>query len=437
MSEKKDDYIFKEETELKPQKTQHWKVLIVDDDADIHDVTKIVLKNFEFENKNIQFISAYTIDEAKRKVIENPDIALILLDIVMEEEDSGLKFVRYLREDLKNNIVRIILRTGQPGSVPQTKVAIDYDINDYKEKTELTKDKFLSTVVIALRSFEKMKALNASIDELKSKSKSNNRFIQHDYLKILNKKNIDEIKLGDYTTQEMTVLFMNIGSLINQNLLSPQKDINLINTCIGYLDPVIIEQNGVFNSFIGEAIMSMFYGSPDNLINASIKVIQSLQLNHSNLNQAAPLIRIGIHSGLLTFGTVGSQDRMDYTAIGDAIHLAAVLENLNKYYQSTMLISEEAIQNLSDPKSFHFRWIGNYNKHDQNHPMRIYEIYDVDHESLIELKEKTKNLFELAIKEYTEHEYQSAGDKFKQVLEINSDDKIAQIYLNLVKQHKE
>jgi len=111
-----------------------WKILIVDDDVMIHKITKIVLKDMTFRDKNIEFLSAYSEKQAREVLFREDDIAVVLLDVVMEENDSGLKLVEYIRNELKNSMVRIILRTGHPGSAPEEKVVLEYDINDYKEK---------------------------------------------------------------------------------------------------------------------------------------------------------------------------------------------------------------------------------------------------------------------------------------------------------------
>ena len=128
-----------------------WKILIVDDEAEVHDVTRLVLSGFSYKGRGLQFLSAYTGAEARTLMAAHPDISVILLDVVMEENDTGLKLVQYIREELKNHFVRIILRTGQPGQAPEESVIIEYDINDYKEKTELTAQKLITTIVAALR----------------------------------------------------------------------------------------------------------------------------------------------------------------------------------------------------------------------------------------------------------------------------------------------
>ncbi len=144
-----------------PGASAPWKVLIVDDEAEVHRVTRLVLSGFSYQDRPLQFLSAYSGGEARRVLAENQDIAVILLDVVMEELDSGLALVRYIRHELQNRFVRIILRTGQPGQAPEAKVIVQYDINDYKEKTELTAQKLITAMVSALRTFIDMQTIEA------------------------------------------------------------------------------------------------------------------------------------------------------------------------------------------------------------------------------------------------------------------------------------
>ncbi len=132
---------------------ESWKILVVDDDEEVHAITRAVLKGFEFEGKNFELVHAYSGIEAKKILEEHDDTALILLDVVMETDGAGLDFVEYVRNELNNKMVRIVLRTGQPGQAPQRDVIVSLDINDYKEKTELTVDKLFTTVIASIRSY--------------------------------------------------------------------------------------------------------------------------------------------------------------------------------------------------------------------------------------------------------------------------------------------
>ncbi|MEW6990869.1 HD domain-containing phosphohydrolase [Colwelliaceae bacterium 6441] len=130
-----------------------WKVLIIDDEEDIHHITKMALKRFTLEDRKLTFLNAYSASEAKEILSLEEDIALIFLDVVMETDDAGLQLAKWIRQDLNNKFSRIVLRTGQPGQAPEEQVIVDYDINDYKEKTELDRKKLFTTAYSSLRAY--------------------------------------------------------------------------------------------------------------------------------------------------------------------------------------------------------------------------------------------------------------------------------------------
>ncbi|NES67487.1 MAG: hybrid sensor histidine kinase/response regulator, partial [Okeania sp. SIO2D1] len=118
-----------EEDDNQPLQIKPWKIMVVDDDLAVHQATKLALKNFVFDGKPLLLLEAFSGSEAKQLILENPDIAFILLDVVMETNDAGLNLVRYIREELNNRRIQIILRTGQPGEAPEEYVIRNYEIN--------------------------------------------------------------------------------------------------------------------------------------------------------------------------------------------------------------------------------------------------------------------------------------------------------------------
>ncbi len=136
-----------------------WNVLIVDDEPDMLAVTRMVLDDFEFLGRRVVVHEAQNAAACKRKLDEIPDIAVALLDVVMEEEDTGFKLIRHIREERRNTIIRLIIRTGQPGKAPLMEAVSRYDINDYKEKTELSIEKLRVTLMTALRSWQQMREI--------------------------------------------------------------------------------------------------------------------------------------------------------------------------------------------------------------------------------------------------------------------------------------
>lgn len=156
-----DDIIFADETPENPVATNQrtWKLLVVDDDEFVHKVTAMVLQDYTLEEYGITILNAYSAEEGKKLLMENPDTAVILLDVVMETSRAGLDMAAWIRNDLRNTMVRIILRTGQPGEAPEQEVIFKYDINDYKEKSELTSQKLATTVTTAIRSYRDIRTI--------------------------------------------------------------------------------------------------------------------------------------------------------------------------------------------------------------------------------------------------------------------------------------
>ena len=152
---------------MKPRES--WKVLVVDDEPEVHAVTAMVLREVTFRGRPIELIPAYTAADAMRILEGGSEIALILLDVVMESEHAGLELVRFVRRELKNPTVRIMLRTGQAGRAPEESVIMKYDINDYREKTELDARKLLTSVVASLRSYNDLMTIRSMNAELEAK----------------------------------------------------------------------------------------------------------------------------------------------------------------------------------------------------------------------------------------------------------------------------
>src|ERR687894_1137015 len=136
-----------------------WTIAVIDDDRAVHDGTRFALYDYALNGQRLEILSAFSAAEGRELLRQHPDTAVVLLDVVMETEDAGLDLVGFIRTELKNETVRIILRTGQPGQAPERRVIVDYDINDYKAKTELTADKLFTTLTAALRAHQQLKRM--------------------------------------------------------------------------------------------------------------------------------------------------------------------------------------------------------------------------------------------------------------------------------------
>lgn len=175
-----DDILFAAESSKshpKPPDLPPWKLLIVDDENDVHNMTTMVLSDYNYKNAGLEFLHAHSGREAKEMIKEHPDCACVLLDVVMETNHAGLEVARYIRQEANNSNMRIILRTGQPGKAPEKNIILDYDINDYKEKTELTSQKLFTSITTAIRSFEHLTHLEEQKKEIAEKNRRLNEEI--------------------------------------------------------------------------------------------------------------------------------------------------------------------------------------------------------------------------------------------------------------------
>jgi signal transduction histidine kinase/DNA-binding NarL/FixJ family response regulator len=157
-----DDFltVIDDEAEPGPDVTgPRWKVAVIDDDPAVHDGTRFALYDYTLNDQGLEIVSAFSAAEGRELMRQNPDTAVVLLDVVMETDDAGLQLVEFIRNELKNETVRIILRTGQPGQAPERRVIVDYDINDYKAKTELTADKLFTALTAALRGYQQLQRM--------------------------------------------------------------------------------------------------------------------------------------------------------------------------------------------------------------------------------------------------------------------------------------
>jgi signal transduction histidine kinase/DNA-binding NarL/FixJ family response regulator len=136
-----------------------WKIAIIDDDRAVHEGTRFALSDYSLNGQTLEILSAYSAAEGRTLMRAHSDIAAVLLDVIMETDVAGLDLVEYIRNEIRNETVRIILRTGQPGQAPERRVIVKYDINDYKAKTELTADKLFTSLTAALRSYQQLERM--------------------------------------------------------------------------------------------------------------------------------------------------------------------------------------------------------------------------------------------------------------------------------------
>ncbi|MBE9484395.1 MAG: adenylate/guanylate cyclase domain-containing protein, partial [Bacteroidetes bacterium] len=261
------------------------------------------------------------------------------------------------------------------------------------------------------------------IENISLMNEANARFVPKQFLEYLGKDSIADIQLGDQVQKEMTVLFSDIRSFTSiSEQMTPKENFNFLNNYLGYMEPVIRNNNGFIDKFMGDSIMALFPDNTEDAINAAIEMrIKLIEFNHiiSQFGQAPIDSGIGIHTGSLMLGIVGGEGRMEGTVISDAVNLASRLEGLTKLYGSSIIITEETLIKISDPTSYHYRFLDIVKVKGKKEAVYIFEIIDGDPEDIRELKAKTKDLFTQAIQAYKSKEFTQALDAFKEVVDIN------------------
>ncbi|GEM_PF-2293689 len=278
--------------------------------------------------------------------------------------------------------------------------------------------------------------LNESLIELLvTNTELNNayeRFVPYAFLQLLDKENVIEVKLGDQVEKDMTILFADIrGFTALSEKMTPQENFNFINSYLSQMEPIITQHNGFIDKYIGDAIMALFPTADDGLQGAIAMLLQLENYNgkRRTLGLADIKVGIGINTGKLMLGTVGGENRMDGTVIGDAVNLASRVEGLTKSYHIPLLISEYTYRQLDNPLKYHIRVIDRVKVKGKSQPITFYEVFDIESAPKIALKLSTLQDFEQGFHAYQQKQYREAFAAFEKVLENDKYDKVAQIYL--------
>lgn len=257
------------------------------------------------------------------------------------------------------------------------------------------------------------------------------RFVPHQFLHFLGYESILEVRLGDQIQKEMSVLFSDIRDFTAlSETMTPQETFKFINTYLSRMEPVIAENNGFIDKYIGDAIMALFDGSADNSVKAGIAMLEQLnEYNATHTQPDRPLLQIGIgiNTGSLMLGTVGGQNRMDSTVISDAVNLASRVENLTKEYGVSMLITHNTFIELEEV--YDLRLIDRVKVKGKSQMVTVYEVFAADLPELRQKKSDTKTIFEQGLVFYHTNRFIEATILFSACLQHNPADNVAQIYM--------
>lgn len=315
-------------------------------------------------------------------------------------------FVRWNTEDIVNPVNQLLQnmeRTGEGGleqySLVRTNDEVGQLTEGYNRMTSRLKQYF---------------------DNISSLTETYSRFVPRQFLDILGKDSYTEIRLGDQVEKEMTILFSDIRAFTSlSEQMSPKQNFDFINAYLGAMEPVIRKHNGFIDKYIGDAIMALFPGQPEDAVQAAIAMRPALEkLNQKQQQSGLPEIAvgIGIHTGRLMLGIVGAEGRMESTVISDAVNLAARLEGLTKEYKTTALVSENSIRKMNYPGQFHFRRLDRTRVKGKLEDVTLYEIIEAEPGELSGQKMKLQNVFSDAFAAFEDGNQALASEKFDEYL---------------------
>lgn len=394
------------------EKTEKLRILVVDDDPINRQVleNQLILENYAVSSAIDGFMALQFLEEATQPY------ALMLLDVMMPKI-SGLEVCKIVREQWSPNELPIIMLTAR-NQVSDLVAGLQCGANDYLTKP-FSRNELSSRIKTHIH--------------LSQVSIAYSHFVPLEFLHLLEKDSILDVKLGNHVQKDMTILFADIRSFTSlSESMTPEENFIFLNGYLRYVSPVIRRHHGFIDKYIGDAMMALFPETVDHALQAAIEMHQELAIfNRQRLQQNLKPIRIGIglHTGLLTLGTIGEEKRMESTVISDAVNLASRIEGLTKLYGSSIIVSEQVLNQLKDLQRYEYRFLGKLRVKGKQQPVKVFEIIDSDLEDVRTVKIRLKHLFDSALNSYYERNFVQAAGKFFHILTQHKEDRAASFYI--------
>ena len=418
------------------------KILVVDDTPENIQVLMGTLKDA------YAIVAAINGEKALKLAAADPPPDLILLDIMMPGMD-GFEVCQRLKAEPGTRDIPVIFLSALDDTVNKVKGfslgAVDYISKPFQpEEVTVRVNTHLTIHQLKQSLDEKNKELQSHNELLEERVKERTaelaklneiyeRFVPREFLNLLEKKSILEIRPGDQVKQKMTVMFADIRgwtSLLEK--MTPQEAFSFINAYLKRVSPRIKECHGFIDQYYGDGVMALFSGPPDDAVRAAVSMHEAVEQYNKEREQEGfgPIgIGVGLHYADLMLGIIGSEDRMQGAVVADAVNLAARIEGLTRLYGSTVTLSDETLSQMKEPDIYKYRFVDKVRVKGKDNPVTVYEVFDGDPQRIVELKEQTKPNFEEGLELYYGKRFSEASVQFSQVLSKNSEDKAARIYL--------
>ena len=258
------------------------------------------------------------------------------------------------------------------------------------------------------------------------------RFVPKQLLTNLNKESILDVQLGDQVQKEMSILFSDIRSFTSlSESMSPEENFRFVNKYLSKMGPIVRDNHGYIDKYIGDSIMALFDRSPEDAVHTSVKMLDALRVYNKERIQEGNnpiLIGIGVNTGKMMLGTLGESDRMEGSVISDAVNLAARLEGLTKLYKTPLLLSEETFLKIGD-SIFDTRLIDKVAVKGKENPVMVYEVLNGEYTDLRDAKISTLPKFKKGFELYQNQQFENALELFRTCIEKVPEDGVAELYI--------
>jgi class 3 adenylate cyclase len=300
-------------------------------------------------------------------------------------------------------------------------LSLNLDINSSDEIGDLARN--FNNMTVKLREADDFKAALLH---------SYSKFVPTEFIEFLKKNSVLDITLGDQIEVDMSILFSDIRSFTTiSEKMTAEETFKFINSYLHAMGPCVTKQNGFIDKYIGDAIMALFR-TPENALDGAIDMLDELYLyNKKRVEKDYEKISIGIgiHTGRLILGIVGSELRIQGTVISDAVNLASRIEGLTKMYGASLLMSEESFNIIENKEKYYARIIDRVKVKGKDKPVDVIEILNGNSERIINLKLSTNHLMKEGITLFRERDFRNAIKHFEEILSIDPKDKAANIHL--------
>ena len=402
-----------EETNAQLAVTSGKRILIVDDEP----VNRRVLENhLQLAGYDVTAVNSGS--EALDLLDQDLVFDLILLDVMMPGM-SGFEVCEKIRENYLTSELPVVMLTAK-NRVSDLVNGFSVGANDYLTKP-FSKNELLSRIKTHLN--------------LTGIHKAASRFVPSEFIRSIGRHEITDVELGDQVEKEVTVLFSDIRTYTTlAEEMTPRQNFKFVNSFVGKMGPVIRENQGFVNQFLGDGIMALFPVNAEHALSAAIGMQKAIHLyNERRIKEGnIPIsVGIGMHTGPLVMGLIGDVHRNDTAIISDTVNTASRMEGVTKFYGAQIILSEESLKTIKNKDKFGLRYLGKVKVKGKDKALGIYECFDGDkNENSIELKRQTLNKFNEGIVQFMRGEFPKASAVFDKILSKNPDDLVAKYFIS-------